>query len=44
MFNGMVGDVKGVVVLDNEGKRILAKYYNNPRGLDSNSTQKFFER
>ena len=25
---GLVGDVKGVVVLDNEGKRIIAKYYN----------------
>jgi hypothetical protein len=26
---GIVGDVKGVVVLDNEGKRIIAKYYNS---------------
>ena len=44
MMNGMVGDVKGVVVLDNEGKRIIAKYYNTPRGLESNSSQKYFER
>ena len=26
---GIVGDVKGIVMLDNEGKRIIAKYYNN---------------
>lgn len=31
MLKGMVGDVKGVVVLDNEGKRIIAKYYNNQK-------------
>jgi hypothetical protein len=37
MMKGMVGDVKGVVVLDNEGKRIIAKYYNAPKGLESNS-------
>ena len=24
----MVGNVKGVIVLDNEGRRIIAKYYN----------------
>lgn len=40
----MVGDVKGVVVLDNEGKRIIAKYYNAPRGLETNQQQKWFER
>ncbi len=44
MMKGMVGDVKGVVVLDNEGKRIIAKYYNAPKGLESNSQQKYFER
>lgn len=44
MLKGMVGDVKGVVVLDNEGKRIIAKYYNSPRGLESNQQQKSFER
>ena len=37
MLNGMVGDVKGVVLLDNEGKRIISKYYNQPRGLESNN-------
>ena len=40
----MVGDIKGVVVLDNEGKRIIAKYYNVPRGLETNTQQKSFER
>lgn len=44
MLKGMVGDVKGVVVLDNEGKRIIAKYYNAPKGLETNSQQKWFER
>ena len=39
-----MGDVKGVVVLDNEGKRIIAKYYNTPKGLESNTQQKWFER
>lgn len=33
----MVGDVKGVVVLDNEGKRIIAKYYNSPKSLENNT-------
>ena len=32
----MIGDVKGVIVLDNEGKRMIAKYYNNPCGLEMN--------
>ena len=44
MMNGMVGDVKGVVLLDNEGKRIISKYYNTPRGLETTTSQKFFER
>ena len=44
MLKGMVGDVKGVVVLDNEGKRIIAKYYNTPRGLETNAQQKYFEK
>jgi hypothetical protein len=38
MLNGMVGDVKGVVVLDNEGKRIIAKYYNQPKSLENNTS------
>jgi hypothetical protein len=25
---GFVADVKGVVVLDNEGRRVISKYYN----------------
>ena len=40
----MVGDIKGVVVLDNEGQRIIAKYYNSPRHLETNAQQKLFER
>lgn len=43
-MDGQVGEVKGIVVLDNEGKRIIAKYYNQPTGLDSNAAQKHFER
>ena len=35
-----VGNVKGVIVLDNEGKRIIAKYYNYPSGLENNDKQK----
>ena len=27
-MQGFVGDIKGVVVLDNEGKRLIGKYYN----------------
>ena len=27
-LEGFVGDVKGVILLDNEGQRIIAKYYN----------------
>ena len=44
-FFGVVGDVRGVVVLDNEGKRIIAKYY-NAKGtqLEANASQKAFER
>merc|ERR1711865_1018569 len=43
--SGVVGDVRGVVVLDNEGKRIIAKYYNSQRTqLETNSSQKAFER
>jgi hypothetical protein len=37
MLTGIVGDVKGVIVLDNEGNRIIAKYYNHPSHLDSNT-------
>ena len=31
-MQGFVGDVKGVILLDNEGQRIIAKYYNT-KGL-----------
>ncbi|CDW75046.1 coatomer subunit zeta-1 [Stylonychia lemnae] len=44
MLSGVVGDVKGVVVLDNEGKRIISKYYNSPKCLENNTSQKVFER
>ena len=42
----MVGNVKGVIVLDNEGRRIIAKYYNQEQnfGLETNPKQKIFER
>ena len=37
MFTDMVGNVKAVIVLDNEGNRIIAKYYNSDKskGLES---------
>ena len=42
---GFVGDVKGVVVLDNEGRRVIAKYYNSrDTSLETNAAQKQFER
>ena len=28
-MQGVCGDIKGVVVLDNEGKRMIGKYYNS---------------
>ena len=42
----MVGNVKGVIVLDNEGRRIIAKYYNQDLnlGLQTDAQQKVFER
>ena len=42
----MVGNVKGVIVLDNEGRRIIAKYYNHEsnKGLETTKLQKIFER
>ena len=42
----MVGNVKGVIVLDNEGRRIIAKYYNHDQspGLENLNLQKVFER
>ena len=44
MLQGMVGDIKGVIVLDNEGKRLIAKYYNTPRNLETTVNQKLFEK
>ena len=35
---GFVGDVKGVVVLDNEGRRVISKYYNE-RGTSLETNQ-----
>ena len=37
LMQDMVGNVKGVIVLDNEGRRIIAKYYNAEmnRGLEN---------
>ena len=41
----LVGDVKGIVMLDNEGKRIISKYYNNKGSqLETTQNQKLFER
>ena len=42
----MVGNVKGVIVLDNEGRRIIAKYYNQQlnKGLENINVQKHFEK
>lgn len=44
MLTGMVVDLKGVVILDNEGKRIITKYYNSLRGFETNNSSKLFER
>ncbi len=42
---GFVGDVKGVVVLDNEGRRVISKYYNSlGTPLETTKNQKNFER
>ena len=30
MLLNQVGDIRGVVVLDNEGSALISKYYNNP--------------
>ena len=35
----MVGNVKGVIVLDNEGRRIIAKYYNQELNLGLQTNQ-----
>ena len=34
----MVGNVKGVIVLDNEGRRIIAKYYNQEHNIGLQTT------
>ena len=46
LLGDMVGNVKGVIVLDNEGNRIIAKYYNQDqnKGLENNALQKHFEK
>ena len=44
-LEGFVGDVRGVMVLDNEGQRIIAKYYNNQNSiLETNAGQRSFEK
>ena len=44
-IEGFVGDVKGVIILDNEGARVMAKYYNNKGTFfETLSSQKSFER
>ena len=41
-----VGNIKGVIVLDNEGRRIIAKYYNQEAnlGLQTTPQQRIFEK
>ena len=43
---GCVGDIKGCILLDNEGQRLIAKYYNVARGtpFETTQSQKSFER
>ena len=36
---GCVGDVKGCILLDNEGQRLIAKYYNAAPGTPFETTQ-----
>ena len=44
-IEGFVGDVKGVLILDNEGARVMAKYYNSKGTFfETLSSQKAFER
>ena len=44
-IEGFVGDVKGVIILDNEGARVMAKYYNSKGTFfETLSSQKAFER
>jgi len=40
----MFCETKGVVVLDNEGRRIYSKYYNPPRDLATHTAQQLFEQ
>ena len=35
---GCVGDIKGCILLDNEGQRLIAKYYNTTRGTPFETT------
>ena len=46
LIDEMVGNVKGVIVLDDEGRRIIAKYYNQEMnvGIQTNPQQKAFEK
>lgn len=39
-----VGDVKGLVLLDKDGKRIIAKYYKPEERLTNPRAQKIFEK
>ena len=44
-MEGFVGDVRGVILLDNEGQRIIAKYYNcKATFLETTQNQKSFEK
>ena len=44
-MQGSVGDVKGCILLDNEGQRIIAKYYNSEgTPFETTLSQKNFER
>ena len=44
-MEGYVGDIKGVILLDNEGQRIIAKYYNSKGTyFETFQSQKSFEK
>ena len=40
-----MGEVSAIILLDNEGNRLIAKYYNSQGSIfENNATQKTFER
>ena len=43
-MDAQVGNIKGVVVLDNEGHRLIAKYYRPSHQLETDEAQKNLEK